>query len=341
MSQRLPHFGRRVEFRLAGALTALGLVIIGGALGYRFIEDGWSMGDALYMAVIVVTTVGLQEVHELSGAGRLFTIVLVLGGVGVFSYSLTTLASHLITGELRDVLGYRRMERRINELSGHQIVCGFGRMGRQVAHELKRQNQPLVVIDQTIESIERAFEEGYLALVGDARDDDVLRRAGVERAKGLVTSLDDDADNLMVVLSARALNEKLFIVSRLNKDVSESKLITAGAHRVISPYGIGGRRMAQLAVRPNVVEFLEIMMHDEDLELWLEDVTVASESKLDGVTVGDSHIHEHCGANVLAIRQRTGTMMVAPKPETVFQAGDILVALGTREQLTKLAELGN
>lgn len=341
MSQRLPKFGRRVEFQLAAALTALGLVIIGGALGYRFIEDGWSFGDALYMAVIVVTTVGLQEVHELSGPGRLFTILLVLGGVGVFSYSLTTLASYLITGELRDLLGYRRMERKINELSGHQIVCGFGRMGRQVAHELNRQKQPLVVIDQTPESIERAVEEGHLALVGDARDDDVLRRAGIERAKGLVTSLDDDADNLMVVLSARALNEELFIVSRLNKDVSESKLITAGAHRVISPYGIGGRRMAQLAVRPNVVEFLEIVMHDEELELWLEDLTVAIESKLDGVTVGDSQIREHSGANVLAIRQRTGKLMVAPKPETVFQAGDILVAFGTREQLTKLRELGS
>ena len=340
MPQRLPHFGHGVEKQLAGALFAFALVIVLGALGYRLIEDNWTFGDALYMAVITVTTVGFNEVRELSGPGRLFTIVLVLGGVGVFSYSLTTLASHLITGELRDLLGYRRMERKIDGLSGHQIVCGFGRMGRRVAHELHRQKQSLVVLDQSADAVERAVGEGHLALLGDARDDDVLRKAGIERAKGLVTSLDDDADNLMVVLSARALNDEVFIVSRLNKDHNESKLITAGAHRVISPYGLGGRRMAQLVVRPNVVEFLEIVMHDEELELWLEDLTIATDSRLDGVTVGDSRIQEDSGANVLAVRQRTGKMMVAPEPETVFQAGDILVALGTREQLTKLREMG-
>ena len=340
MPQRLPHFGHRVERQLAGALFAFALVIVLGALGYLLIEDGWDVGEALYMAVITVTTVGFQEVRELCGPGRLFTIALVLGGVGVFSYSLTTLATYLITGELRDLLGYQRMERKINGMNGHQIVCGYGRMGRQVAHELKRQRQPLVVVDQNVVSVERAVTEGHLVLLGDALDDDILRRAGIERAKGLVTSLDDDANNLMVVLSARALNGNLFIVSRLNKDHNESKLITAGAHRVISPYRLGGRRMAQLVVSPNVVEFLEIVMHDEELELWLEDVTVAIDSGLDGVTVGDAHIQRESGANVLAVRQRAGKMMVAPEPETVFQAGDILVALGTREQLTKLREMG-
>lgn len=324
--------------RLAAAVFAVGLVILVGAFGYAYIE-GWSFLDALYMSVITVTTVGLTEVKELDAAGRMFTIVLVLGGVAVFSYAITTLANYLIAGELQGMLGRKRMQKQIDQLEQHYIVCGCGRMGLQVAREFRREKKPLVILDLDQAKVDLAIADGYLAYVGDAGDDDMLRMTGVERAKGLVTAMDSDATNLMVVLSARALNQDLFIVSRMNVESSESKLIRAGANRVLTPYGIGGRRMAQLAVRPNVVEFLEVVTHDEELELWLEDFTVAIDAHIAGCALGASNVREKTGANILALRQRTGKLMVAPTEETVLQAGDIIVALGTREQLEKLRRM--
>lgn len=324
--------------RLAAAVFAVGVVILVGAFGFAFIER-WTFLDALYMSVITVTTVGLTEVRELDAPGRLFTIFLVLGGVAVFSYSITTLANYLIAGELQGMLGRKRMQKQIDQLRQHYIVCGCRRMGFQVAREFRREKKPMVILDLDQEKVDIAIADGYLALVGDAGDDDMLRMVGVERAKGLVTAMDSDATNLMVVLSARALNESLFIVSRMNADSTESKLITAGANRVLTPYGIGGRRMAQLAVRPNVVEFLEVVTHDEELELWLEDFTVAIDARIAGSALGASSVREETGANILALRQRTGKLMVAPTPETVLQPGDIIVALGTREQLEKLREV--
>ena len=231
------------------------------------------------------------------------------------------------------------MEKEINHLSSHYIVCAFGRMGSQVADEFQRERQPVVVIDPSDESVQRAIAAGHCALTGDAGDDDILKAAGVDRARGLVTCLDSDAGNLMVVLSARALNEKLLIVSRTNNHETTSKLLAAGANRVLWPYGLGGRRMAQMALRPNVVEFLEVVMHDEELELLMEELVIAIDSPLDGTALGSSAIRGKTGVMIVAVRQRTGKMIVAPSAETVLSAGDIIVALGTRDQLSKLQPL--
>jgi len=324
--------------RFAKPLSFFVAVVLCGALGYWALEK-MSFLDALYMAVITVTTVGFGEVRPLDAPGRVFTIILVLFGVGAFTYCATTVANYLIAGEIKGFLTRRKMEQQIRQLDNHFIVCGYGRMGTEVAREFRRQSQPLVVIEQDRAAADRAVQAGHLTLHGDAQNDEVLRTAGVQRARGLVAVLDTDAANLMVTLSARTLSEKLFIVSRVNSEASESKLIAAGANRVLFPHGLGGRRIAQMALRPNVVEFLEVVMHDEELELWLEELPVGIESPLDGRAIGSANIRGATGANIVALRQRTGKLTVAPLPETVVQAGDILIALGTRAQLSALREL--
>lgn len=327
-----------IRRQLGRALAVFATVTVFGAIGYYVIERGreWTFLDALYMAVITVSTVGLREVHDLGPAGRTFTIVLILFGVGAFMYLATSLAGYVIAGELYGLWSQRRMEKRLAQLSDHFIICGYGRMGSQVVRDFKRQKWPVVVVDVSEEALQEARGEGHLVVRGDAGDDNVLRKAGVERARGLVTCVQDDAGNLLVVLSARALNEKLFIVARVNAEHNTSKLMTAGANRVLWPYGLGGRRMAQMALRPNVVEFLEFVMHDEELELWLEEVTIAIGSALEGMAIGSAAVREKTGAMLVAIRQRTGKMLVAPPPETMMSAGDIAVALGTRDQLQRL-----
>jgi voltage-gated potassium channel len=318
------------------ALMGVVVVIVFGTVGYYVIERDWTWLDSLYMAVITVSTVGLREVHDLQPATRLFTIVLIFFGVGAFMFLATSIANYVIAGELHGFWSRRRMEKRIAQLSDHFIVCAYGRMGSQVADEFRREKRPVVVVDTSETALQHAAEQGFYVIAGDAKNDDVLRRAGVERARGLVTCLDEDADNLMIVLSARAMSEKLFIVARTNRHETSTKLTAAGANRVLWPYGLGGRRMAQMAIRPNVVEFLEVVMHDEELELLLEELTIALGSDLENKQIGSTAIRGTTGAMLVAIRQRTGRMVVAPSADVVLSAGDIVVALGTREQLEKL-----
>ncbi|MBU0616170.1 MAG: potassium channel protein [Planctomycetes bacterium] len=324
--------------RLTKPVLIFALVVLIGAWGYNYLES-IPLLDALYMAVITVTTVGFREVQELDEAGRVFTIFLILFGVGAATYFATSVANYLIAGEIKGFLEQRKMQDKIKQLSGHFIVCGYGRMGEQVARELRREHKPLVVIERSEETVQEAIAAGHLALQGDAENDHVLRATGVERAYGLVAVLDTDAANLMVTLSARTLNENLYIIARTNNEENDAKLIAAGAHRVLFPHGLGGRRMAQMAIRPTVAEFLEVVMHDEELELWLEEMTVAIESKLDGCAVYALDIRRSTGANIVAVRQRTGKLLAAPTPDTKLQAGDIIVALGTREQLNALSQM--
>lgn len=338
---RRPRIDSRVE--LQRALAVFAIVTLVGALGYYAIErtrdEPWTLLESLYMAVIIVSTVGLREVHQLDPPGQLFTIILIFFGVTSFMYLATTLASYVIAGELQGYWSRRRMEKKIDQLSDHYIVCAYGRMGSEVADEFRREKRPVVVIDTDHDALERASDHGFYTLEGSAKDDETLKNAGVARARGLVSCLDSDADNLMVVLSARELNEKLLIVSRTNQHETSSKLMAAGANRVLWPYGLSGRRMAQMALRPNVVEFLEIVMHDEDLELLMEELTIAIGSPLDGQPLSATPIRAKSGAMLVAVRRRDGKMIVAPPADTALSAGDIIVALGTRAQLEKLHEL--
>jgi len=312
-------------------ISLLLLVIIVGVIGYMTIEQ-WSFLDALYMTVITISTVGYAEVHELSVAGRIFSILLIVGGVGVMLYTLTVLVQYFIEGRFRSILGRRRMKEKIAKLKGHLILCGYGRVGQEVARVFESEGTSFVVIDLDQEAINKATDDGYLCLTGNATSDEVLNEAGIQRARGLVAALGGDADNLYITLSAKGMRPDLFVVARASAEASEAKLKRAGADRTILPYRIGGRRMAMLALRPLVVDFVDTTMFSQGREFVLENIVVGPGSPMVGVTVKEGL--ECCGAiAILAVKKKDGRLLTNPSNDTQLELGDELVVIGTREQL--------
>jgi voltage-gated potassium channel len=325
--------------RIESALLALGVIVVAGVLGYMVFE-GWSFIDALYMTVITLTTVGYREVRPLDTAGELWTMALLITGVGTLFYAAVSSVELVVEGTIRGYFGRRRMQAAIGKLQGHYILCGYGRVGRQVAREFARDDVPFVVVDQGPGITEECVAEGYLALLGEASDDDVLERAGVRRARGLVAAVDSDAENVFVVLSARKLNPKLNIVARASSDESAAKLEMAGADRTLSPYAVGGRRLASLATQPLIVDFLDIVTRGEHgIEFRLEEFGVPEDSFIAGNTIGELRIAERTGAIILATRNKEGTFDTTPSASDRIRAGDTLVVLGTREQISRLERL--
>ncbi len=314
------------------------LLLATGTLGYAWLE-GWPVFDALYMAVITVTTVGFQEVHPLSNPGRAFTMLLALGGVFTLFYAATAVIRVLVNRELHGDFRRQRMERRLAALRDHTIVCGYGRMGLHICHEFDALGLPYVLVERDAALLETFHGTHGIALAGDATTDDTLRRAGVERARALVTVASSDAANLYIVMSARFLNEKLHIVARAEEDDAQKKLERAGANRVVSPYMIGGQRVAQAVLRPNVIDFLELATKRDHTQLQIEEVEVLPGSRLDGVVLKDSGVRRELGLIIVSIRPAVGEMRFNPSPETVIARGDTLIALGPRERLTQLEEL--
>lgn len=320
------------------ALGIVLVVILGGTAGYMLIE-GWPFLDAIYMTVLTIATVGFREVRQLSVGGRIFTMFLIFAGVGAGGYAVGSLIEVMLEGYFGDIIGGRRMKRRIAELKAHYIICGFGRVGQQVAREFKRVRAPFVVLDSNPEVKERLDMEQALYIQGDASDEEVLKEAGIEKAKGLVTAVDSDADNVYVTLTARVLRPDLFIIARANLEGSEEKLKRAGADRVISPYSIGGRRMASLLLKPVVSDFMDTVVRGGELEFQLEEVDVSETSPLTGLTVKEANIRGECGALVLSIRRKSGVFETEVGPGTRIQAGDKLVVIGTKGQLEKLERM--
>jgi voltage-gated potassium channel len=315
--------------------TALLLI---GTLGYHFFE-GISYFDSLYLTVITVTTVGYGDLYPHTAPGKVFTILLLLGGVFTLFYAVTAIIRAVVSGEVQDILGRQHMERSLAALRDHLIVCGYGRMGRLVCHEFSKQGMPFVVIDNNAELLEGFALEHGIALHGDATMDEVLRRAGIGRAKTLVTVAASDADNLYITMSARLLNEKLFIVARAEEAASEPKLVRAGANRVVSPYQIGGVRVAQAVLRPTVVDFIELATKTEHFDLQIEETQIAADSPLTGATLKDSRLRQDLGVIIVAIKRASGQMVFNPPPETALAAGDILIAIGDRQHLDRLEGL--
>ena len=321
--------------RLLLPVAVLAMLLLAGTVGYQLVE-GWSLFDSLYMTVITITTVGFLEVHPLSGAGRLFTMALALGGVFSAFYAAAEFIRAIVTGEIRDVLGRQRMESRLEKLSGHLVICGFGRMGRLVAEEFAAAGLDFVVIDREAKVLEGFTLKGGIPLVGDATADDVLRRAGVERARALVTTAASDADNLFITLSARLISEKLQIVARAEGEAADLKLRKAGANRVVSPYNIGGQRVAQAVLRPNAMDFIELATRSEHLELQIEEIEVRSGSRLAGSTVKASPIRSELGIIIVAIKKPAASMVFNPSGDSLLESGDVLITLGHRQQLRRL-----
>ena len=339
VSERTVYEPRLALRRIERALLALGAITAIGVVGYMVFE-GWSFTDALYMTVITLTTVGYKEVRPLDATGQLWTMVLLITGVGTLFYAAVSSVELVVEGAIRGYFGRRRMQAAVGKLDGHYILCGYGRVGRQVAREFARDGVPFVVVDQEPGIIEECLVEGYLALLGEASDDTVLEEAGVRRARGLVAAVDSDADNVFVVLSARKLNPKLNIVARASSDESAAKLEIAGADRTLSPYAVGGRRLASLATQPLVVDFLDIVTRGEKgLEFRLEEFGVPEDSFIAGQTIGELRIGERTGAMILATRNSEGTFDTSPSASDRIRAGDTLIVLGTREQISRLERL--
>jgi voltage-gated potassium channel len=321
--------------RIRRALFALGAVLLLGTLGY--IALGFGPLDALYQTVTTTTTVGFREVRPLSAVGKVFTILLILVGVGTALYALVELLEALIQGHLRQHLERHRMNRAIGRLTGHVIICGWGRVGRASAQYLTGTGQRFVVIDRDAARLEGL---PYPTVLGDVTDDTILQAAGIASARALIAALDTDADNVYVTLSSRALRPDLVIIARARTESSKSKLVRAGADRAVNPQLIGGRRMAAFALAPHVAEFLDVVMHDEALEFRMEQVEIAPESSLARRSLREAALAETTGVLLLAVRSSpSGAFLANPDQETVLEPHMILIVVGTHEQLDALRRL--
>ena len=319
--------------RLAGALLVA--ILAGGTAGYMLIE-GWNVWDALYMTVTTVATVGYGEIHPLSPRGRLFTVVLIFGGVGTAFYTVTLLATLVVEGGLHQRFERRRAARMLEQIKDHFIVCGYGRIGSIIAAELHQQGVPLAVIERDPERVRQAIDRGWLALEADASREEVLARAGIHRARGLITAVGTDAENVFTVLTARVMRPDLFIIARVESDDAEHKLRRAGADRVISPYQIGATQMVQTALRPAVVDFFHLATSSERLDLSMEQVHIKDDSALANRSIVDAGIRQRFGVIIVGIKRAGGTMEFNPAPEAIMRAGDELVVLGRTESVKAL-----
>ncbi len=316
-------------------MSLITLMVVFGTAGYMWVEK-WSFLDSFYMTIITLTTVGYREVHELSFAGTVFTIILIIGGVGTFFYSLTLGAQIILEGEFLKIFGRKRLEKKIRELSGHYIICGYGRMGRIIAKELHEEGVKFVVIEKSPPLLET---EGVLMLKGDATRDAVLEEARIDRASGLISVLPSDAENLFVVLSARGLAPNLLIVARTIEEGSEQKLLRAGANKVVSPYHIGGLRMAHTVLKPTVVDFIEFATRSGNLELQMQEIQIQERSELIGLTLEECGIGRELGVIIVAIKQSTGDTRFNPTFRSKLAGGDTLIALGEGVKLKIVEEM--
>jgi voltage-gated potassium channel len=311
----------------------LAAVILSGTIGYRLLGLGWL--DAVYQTVTTISTVGFRELTEDPGPGfRVFTMALILSGVGVAFYTAAVMLEAIVEGRLTDTIGRRRMQRTISELSDHVVLCGWGRVGRSIERHVSGSGRSLVVVESDPDRYEAI---PGLKVLGDATDDAVMTAAGLDRAATLVCAVDSDAGNLFITLSARARSSELLIVTRIRDEANEAKMLQAGADRVVNPQQIGGRRIAALALAPHVADFLDVVMHDGSLEFRLEDIALPDDSPLAGRSLRDAHIRDRTGALVLAIRGVDGQFATNPPPETVLTGGTVLIAIGTGDQLSRLA----
>lgn len=320
--------------QLLGPIAALVATIAFGTIGYLLIE-GWTFPEALYMTVMTIATVGFGEVRPLSTGGRYFTITLILVGLIGISYMISIITGMIVQGHLTQHWGRRRMERKVGQVSDHYIICGYGRVGRQTAEELKRERTPFVVIDTNQPSLDIAAADGQLVVYGNATEDETLHRAGIARARGLIAAVANDADNIFVTLSARSLRPDMPIVARANYEDAVRKLRLAGATRVVSPYTMAGQQMALLAVRPAAVDFAETLLRGEGGNLLLEDVRVAAGSALIGLSIASAR-GRYAGGATLAAIQRDGRLLAPPPDDLLLRTNDVIAIVGTDEQLRAL-----
>lgn len=306
-----------------------------GTLGYSAIE-GWSLWDSAFMTIITVSTVGYGYVHPLSRAGELWTAFVLIAGIATLYYTAFVLMALVVDGGLHRGFAQRRFRRMLDELTNHFIICGYGRIGGTIAEEFRRQHVPHVVIDRDPEKVHAIIAAGGIAVEADASREDVLKRVGLDRARGLIAAVSTDAENVYTVLTARVLRPDLFIIARVESEDAEPKLRRAGADRVISPYTLGAIQMAHTALRPAVVDFMRLATSSEHLDLSAEQVTLAPDSTLAGQTIRAAELRQRFGVIVVAIRRAEGHMEFNPSPDTGLRAHDQLVLLGRADKLKQV-----
>jgi voltage-gated potassium channel len=317
---------------LVRAVIGVALVLLIGTVGYRLIE-GWPLLDGFYMTVITITTIGFTEVHTLNRAGKIFTLFIIFAGIGMVGYALLAGTQLVIEGEINKILTRRRSMKAIEKLKDHFIICGYGRMGSFVCEQLHARGIPFVVVENKVEVQDKVVQAGHYLSPGDATEEEVLLAASIKSARGLVSVLDSDAANVYVVLTARELNPSLEIIARAAEESAQSRLLRAGATRVISPYQIGGMRMVMGIVKPTVMDFLQVAMDHKEMNVDLTEVRVAENSIYSGKRLIETDLRKELNLIIIAIKKSDGRMEFNPGPNTVIQGNDTLITMGKRQDL--------
>ena len=320
------------------ALLSLVVLVVLGTFGYHILMD-WGLLDSLYMTVITLGTVGYREVGELDPTGQVFTISLIVFGVTIVFWAAASLVEVVVGEQVWHALQRKRMQKHMLKLRDHFIICGFGRMGQQIVKDLQREGVPHAVIEKNPEQLPELVAQDIPFVEGNASDDRALKTAGIERARGLITVAPSDEDNVFITLSARALNPQLFIVARSIQEENEDKLKTAGADRVMSPYVLGGRRMTTAALRPNVLDFLELAVHTAGAQVMIEELAIHPGSTLAGKTIEESSLRSKAGVMVVAVSKASKKMVANPPSNEMLNEGDVLIVLGVPEELDRAQEL--
>ena len=326
-------FGKLLEEPLRKfqiSILLLVMIVVVGSLGYMMLEHMPAV-EALYMTVITITTVGFGEVRELSELGRIFTIILIVLGIGAGAWAIRNGVEIVLDDTLWHSVQQRKMKKIIDNISGHYIICGFGRIGRQIARNMALRGQSFIVIEQDADRIEMIREKGWLYLNGDARQDEMLVNAGIMQAEGLVAALKSDADNVLAVLTARGLNPNLHIVARAGHERAENKLLRAGADRVVSPYAIGGHRLALAILQPTVHDFFSRIFTVEHADI--DEIPVNTSSALSGKTIAQCNLRNEWGLIVVGIKKRDGTFSISPDAQHSIIDGETLIVIGPPEQI--------
>jgi voltage-gated potassium channel len=326
-------FTSKIKMALAILLT----IFIIGTIGFHFIE-GWSFVDSFYTTIATLSTVGYGDFSPDTTAGKFFTVFIIIFGVGMMFYTLVLLAETFIEGRVRNLLGRGKLEKIIEKMNNHYIICGGGRIGFLICRELMAGKMPCVVIDNNQEVIQKAQEEGFIYCKGDATQDKVLIAAGIKRAKGIICVLPTDAENLYVILTAKELNQKIYIMARSEEEESEHRLLRAGADRVMSPYTLGGVRMAMAILRPAMLDFIEITTSRQSLELRMEEISICKNSQFISKTLEDSGIRKRYGLIIVAVKKDSGKMIFNPMANYIIEEGDRLIAMGEDENVKQFAQ---